>query len=64
MVSQLGCVASNALSESNEVTIGMGFGVEFLLTFFLLFVVNAASDSSKSNSVRSCCSARLLFKQL
>jgi len=42
------CMASNVLGQ--DVTIGMAWGVEFILTFFLLTVVNAASDSTKSNT--------------
>jgi len=42
------CMASNVLAPN--VTVGMAFGVEFVLTFFLLTVVNAASDSTKSNT--------------
>lgn len=46
--SELTCVASNTLAQ--DVGIGQAFGLEFVLTFFLLVVVNAASDSSKSNT--------------
>jgi len=44
----LNCIGANQLGTS--VNTGMAFGVEFVLTFFLLFVVSAASDSSKSNT--------------
>jgi len=43
------CMASNVIAAS-DITVGMAFGVEFILTFFLLTVVNAASDSTKSNT--------------
>jgi MIP family channel proteins len=42
------CMGANMLG--NGVTVGMAFGYEFILTFFLLTVVNAASDITKSNT--------------
>ena len=41
------CFAANTINA--ELTVGHAFVVEFILTFFLVFVVMAACDSHKSN---------------
>jgi len=44
---QKSCFANNTIHS--ELTVGHAFVTEFILTFFLMFVVMAAGDSSKSN---------------
>jgi len=46
---QSDCFAANVLGD--EVSVGQGLGWEIMLTFFFLFVVGAASDTFKSNTV-------------
>ncbi len=41
------CFASNSVNA--ELTVGHAFVCEFILTFFLMFVIMAACDSNKSN---------------
>lgn len=43
------CIGANLIDPA--VTPGMALGIEFVLTFFLLFVVHAATDTAKSNQV-------------
>lgn len=42
------CFAANYIH--NDMSLGMGFFLELMLTFFLLFVVSAATDSQKANT--------------
>jgi len=44
---QKSCFANNAIHP--ELTVGHAFVTEFILTFFLMFVVMAACDTNKSN---------------
>lgn len=43
------CLASNRVSDS--ISSGQALVVEIILTFFLMLVINAAADSSKSNQM-------------
>lgn len=43
------CLASNSIGPG--ITAGQGLVVEIILTFFLMLVVNAAADASKSNQM-------------
>lgn len=43
------CFASNFVHSG--LTVGHAFFIEFLLTFFLMFVIMAACDSNKSNQI-------------